>query len=122
MKYCCNVATRHGSCYQEFKKGKYDGKHWCEDSLLLYDDLIDELGLYKVLIKAIPTYERWGITEVKHHTWNQLVREARKAGGEIKEVIDEINDWAQETFIITVAAAVDISNMFHDAYLCWDNL
>lgn len=99
MKYCCTVATKHGSCYQEFKKGRYDGKHWCEDSLLLYDDLIDELDLYKVLIKVIPTYARWGITEVDQYTWNQLFLEARKAEGEIKEVIGEINDWAQENFM-----------------------
>lgn len=98
MKYCCTVAAKHGSCYQEFKRGRYDGQHWCEDSLLLYDDLIDELDFYKVLIKVIPTYARWGITEVNQSVWNQLVQEAEQVGGEIKGVIGEINDWAQENF------------------------
>lgn len=98
MKYCCTETERKGTCYQQFKKGKFDDTFWSEDSLLLYDDYVDELHLYELLIKVVPNYDRYGITEVNKEEWEKIFLVAEEIGGETKVAIDEINIWAKENF------------------------
>ena len=46
MNYFCTESERkasHSTCYLEFQKGKYKGKHWLEDSIFLHDDIFKEL-------------------------------------------------------------------------------
>lgn len=98
MKYCCTETERNGSCYQELKKGKFDDKFWSEDSLFLYDDYVNDLQLYELIIEVVPTYDRYGITEVNKEQWQKMCIVAEKISGETKAVIDEINIWARENF------------------------
>ena len=59
MKYFCYVSDRVGTCYHEFYKGKWDGKtFWKSDSILLHDDTLEELQLYKAFTAVLPDYDR----------------------------------------------------------------
>lgn len=98
MKYCCTVDQKHGTCYQEFLKGKYEGKHWNKDSLLLDDDLVDDLGLYDLWIEIIPSHNRWGPTEIDYATWQRIWLAANQIGGEALIAMSEVNQWAEKNF------------------------
>lgn len=89
-----------GGCYDEFVKGKWDGKsHWNETSLYLYDDIFDELGLYEnVFGKAFEVYDRWGPNRVTRGDWERLLALARGCGGGVAELFGELAPWAEENF------------------------
>ena len=89
-----------GGCYDEFVRGKWDGKtHWSADYLYLYDDLFDELGLYEnVFSKVFEVYDRWGPNRVARGDWERLYTLAGECGGGVGELFDELAPWAEENF------------------------
>ena len=94
MKYCCLNNQRTGSCYFEFQIGKFRGQNWRDDSLCLHEETFDRLNLYQVFAEAIPEFNYFGITEIDREKWGQIILTAHRIGGEVEEVIDEIDSWA----------------------------
>lgn len=89
-----------GGCYDEFAKGKWDGKtHWSADSLFLDDDWFDVLGLYRDIFgKVFDVYNRWGPNRVMREDWERLYALAKECGGAVSEMFDELAPWAEENF------------------------
>lgn len=89
-----------GGCYDEFAKGKWDGKtHWSADSLFLDDDWFDFLGLYRDIFgKVFEAYNRWGPNRVTRGDWERLYALAKECGGAVAEMFDELAPWAEENF------------------------
>lgn len=89
-----------GGCYDEFVKGKWDGKtHWSADYLYLCDDWVDDLMLYdNVFSKAFEVYDRWGPNRVTRGDWDKMYALAKACGGSILDLLDELAPWAEENF------------------------
>lgn len=89
-----------GGCYDEFVKGKWDGKtFWSADYLYLHEDWFDELGLYEnVFGKVFEVYNRWGPNRVTRGDWDRLYALAKEFGGRVEELFDELAPWAEENF------------------------
>lgn len=89
-----------GGCYDEFVKGKWDGKtHWSSSSLYLYDDWIDDLKLYDLIFsKAFELYNRWGPNDVKREQWEHMLSLSKEIGGAVEELFGELEPWADENF------------------------
>ena len=63
MKYFVNEKERKASgstYYFEFQKGNYRNKPWLEDSLCLYADLFDKLGLFQLFSASLGTFDYFG--------------------------------------------------------------
>lgn len=89
-----------GGCYDEFAKGKWDGEtHWSADSLFLYDDRFDDLGLYRdIFSKVFEEYNRWGPNRVTRGDWDRLFALSKECGGAVAEMFDELAVWVEENF------------------------
>lgn len=101
MKYFCTEMERKASkstCYFEFQKGRYANKYWLEDSICLHDDVLEKLGLYQILISAIPHFDHWGITEVSQEQWRQVKNNAEAVGGEVLVAVMELDEWVVKCF------------------------
>ena len=98
MKYCCTESDRKDTCYHEFKKGKFNGSFWKEDSLLIHDDNLYILHLADIFRNVVPSYNEYGETEIIKEQWNEIYRRVSEIDGEIKIIIDEINCWAKFVF------------------------
>jgi hypothetical protein len=85
MKYFCYVSDRVGTCYHEFYKGKWDGKtFWKSDSILLHDDTLEELQLYKAFTAVLPDYDPYGETQVNQSQWEAILDYASQLDTEAK--------------------------------------
>ena len=94
MKYFCREKERKGTCYHEFQRGRWDGKtFWKEDSLLLDDDILWQLGFEKLLKETLPHYDAYAETEVSRKQWNAIMQRARELGGELQEAVEEADTW-----------------------------
>ena len=101
MNYFCTEQERkesHSTCYLEFQKGEYKGKHWLKDSISLHDDIFYELHLYSLFIKAIPNFDHYGITEVTEYEWEILKKLALEQGEEVQSLIEELSIWVSDCF------------------------
>ena len=90
MKYFITEEQRKeqgGSCYFEFQKGQTDPDYkftcWKNDSLLMHMDIADEIALYRM-------FE--GVTVVDREKWERFKADADK------ELLDELNEWAEDNF------------------------
>ena len=99
MKYFVNEEQRKlsGSTnYFEFMKGKYRGKCWLPDSLSVDMDEFDRLGLEKLILSVVPSFDYCGLTEIKLTDWENIVGKAHSVGGEAEAAISEIDEWARK--------------------------
>lgn len=99
MKYFSTEQERHGTCYHEFYKGKWDEKtFWKDDSLLLHDDILYTLKIDDIFFEVNPDYNPYNETEINKEQWEQICKMAKVIGGEVSEAINEADIWGQETF------------------------
>ena len=99
MKYFIHNNERHGTCYEEFSKGRWDGKtFWSDDSLFLHDDIFDDLMLYDIFKRFIPDYNRWGPNEITLDMWKRIYVYSLNVGGEVSELFKELCPWVEENF------------------------
>lgn len=97
LNYFCTVNDRVGSCYHEFYKGKWDNKtFWKSDSILLHDDALNELELYRAFAAVIPDYDPYGITQVNQSQWESIVDYASQLNTQAKIALSEISVWADQ--------------------------
>ncbi len=104
MKYFLNETERRASnstCYHEFSKGKWDEKKmvfWDSESLNIHDDLMVALGLDRLILGVVETYDPYGETEIHACQWEQICAEAERTGGSLLEAVRELSPWAEENF------------------------
>lgn len=89
-----------GTCYHEFYKGKWDGKtFWKKDSICLHDEVLNlHSGFEKVLLKAVPSFEPFGESEVFPEQWNKIKELIEDESPEDKELFCEADEWVRKTF------------------------
>lgn len=95
MKYFCTKNELHGSDCHEFFSGEWDGRHWNDDSLYIYDDAFRESGLRSLMRTVIPDYSPYDATEIYPSDWEKLCESAE---GEAAKALDEVGDWAERAF------------------------
>ena len=103
MKYFCTEQERkasHSSCYLEFQRGEYSGKHWLAESISLHDDIFHDLHLYSLFKRAIPEFDHYGVTQVSQTQWEMLSQLAFEQGGEVSSLIQELAVWVLDCFQI----------------------
>ena len=99
MKYFCFESNRVGTCYHEFYKGKWDKKtFWKSDSILLHDDTLIELEIYKAFAAVIPDYDTYGETQVNQSQWQAILDYASQLDTEAKIALAEATIWVNEVF------------------------
>jgi len=99
MKYFCYVSDRVGTCYHEFYKGKWDHKtFWTSDSILIHDDTLMELEIYKAFAAVIPDYDPYGVTEVNQSQWKDILNYTSQLATEAKTALNEARFWVNEVF------------------------
>jgi hypothetical protein len=99
MYYFCTVSNRVGTCYHEFYKGKWVHKtFWKSDSILLHDDTLEELGLYKAFAAVLPDYDRYGETQVNQSQWESILDYASQLDTEAKAALSEATAWVGDVF------------------------
>ena len=97
MKYFCTVSNRVGTRYHEFYKGKWDDKtFWKSDSILLPDDTLIELEIYKAFAAVIPDYDPYGETQVNQCQWEAILEHASQLDTEAKIALTEAAIWVNE--------------------------
>ena len=95
MKYFCTKNELHGSDCHELFSGEWDGRHWNDDSLYIYDDDLRESGLRSLLRSVIPDYSPYDATEVYPSDWDRL---CECAEGEAANALREIDGWVRMAF------------------------
>lgn len=99
----CSAARRKmlgGTCYFEFQRGRFRGKHWLERSVYLHADRLDELKLYDIFAAALPHFDYYGPTEVTPAQYDVLKSLALSRGGETAALMEELDHWVKECFFI----------------------
>ena len=87
------------TCYLEFQRGRFRGKHWLDRSLYLHDDAFEHLGLYEVFVTALPKFDHFGVTEVTPAQYKRLKSIALERGGDIAAAILELDHWVENCFL-----------------------
>ena len=96
-----NAARRRalgGTCYFEFQRGRFRGKHWQERSVYLHADRFDELKLYDIFAEAMPDFDYCGVTSVTPAQYERLKALALAQGGETAALMEELEHWVQDCF------------------------
>ena len=88
-----------GTCYFEFQRGQYYGKHWLERSVFLHADLFDKLNLCEVFSQALPKFDYYGVTEVTPAQYEKLKALALHRGGQAAALIRELDPWVEDCFL-----------------------
>lgn len=101
MKYFVNEDVRKASgssCYFEFQKGRHPNECWLPDSISIDMDIFDELKLYELIKAVVPAFDYYGITEIGHNDWNNIVKQGCVMSGKAEEAIREADEWATKAF------------------------
>lgn len=99
QKYFVSPKDRKGSCYYEFYKGKWNKKtFWKEDSICISDcDLLD-CDFIEILIKYVPNYAPFGVTEITKKQWRQIKADCILSRGKSAAIVEEAEKWMKDTF------------------------
>lgn len=99
LKYCC-YNIKHG-CYFEFQKGDFfiEEKHWLESSLFIDEAIVNELNLGTLFCKAISDFNYFGPTKITKDQWLAVKERSNDMTAQIKNAINEIDEWAQNCFL-----------------------
>ena len=94
MRYFDSGLEVKGGCNHEFIRGKWDSKtYWSDHSLILDDDILNELDVAGLFYSVVPTYDPYGPTEFTVEQWNVIRDKAADASGELELLIKELDDW-----------------------------
>ena len=99
----CSASRRKmlgGTCYFEFQRGRFRGKHWLDRSVYLHADRFDELKLFHLFAAALPHFNYYGTTQVDRQQYETLKTLALAQGGNIAAFIEELDHWVQDCFYI----------------------
>ena len=99
--YLYNAAQRKamgGTCYFEFQRGRFQGRHWLERSVYTHMDQFDRMGLPELFSEALPHFDYCGLTEVTPAQYEKLNALAMDRRGETAELFRELDHWVQDCF------------------------
>jgi hypothetical protein len=99
--YLYNAAQRKtlgGTCYFEFQRGRFRGKHWLERSVFLHMDRFEHLKLYELFTEALSHFDYFSFTEVTPAQYETLKSLAMNRGCETAELFRELDHWVQDCF------------------------
>jgi len=83
----------------EFKKGRYDGLHWNEDSIYVTEEMFAEAGLLQWFIRAFGFFHYYGPTEVTEREWKTFKSIVDECGSDLaRQLVREIDEWAATCF------------------------
>lgn len=92
MKYFICENEREGTAYHEFFKGKWDNTFWNPESILLHDDILTEnRDFCKAIMKIVPEYDPYGVTEINQEQWIDIGEEITDITS--KDIYDEATVW-----------------------------
>ena len=91
------------SAYHEFQRGGLPSNNTYErnrkDSIFLHDDTMVETEFYLFLEKQFPQYEFLGAPiSISKDEWVQTYEVSKDESCVIREIVDELNDWATDVF------------------------
>lgn len=91
-----------GGCtdFLEFFPGKRkeNSSFWNKKSILINEDVFDEIGLGSYFDQYLEDFDFYGFTEVSEEQWNKLVKNSNMLSKEVQCSIQEIDQWAQIVF------------------------
>lgn len=90
--------ARGGTCYFEFQRGRFRGKHWLERSVFLHIDQFDRLKLPELFSEVLSQFNYCGVTEVRPTQYEVLKALAMARGGETAALFRELDHWVQDCF------------------------
>ena len=90
--------SRGGTCYFEFQRGRFRGRHWLDRSVFLHADRFDDLNLYDLFREALPHFDYYYVTEVTPAQYEKLKALALARGGETANLFRELDHWVQDCF------------------------
>ena len=99
--YLYNAAQRKakgGTCYFEFQRGRFRGKHWLERSVYIHMDQFDRMRLPELFSEALPHFDYCGLTEVTPTQYECLKALAMNRGDETADLFRELDHWVQDCF------------------------
>ena len=85
------------TCHFEFKKGKFQDKHWLDTSLFIHMEIFDELELYKLLSFALEKFNYYGPTEIEKEQWSEI-SEFAKSKTQWNAFCEELASWTEACF------------------------
>ena len=98
----CSASRRKmlgGTCYFEFQRGRFRGKHWLDRSVFLDGDLFNSLKLWDIFAQALPDFNYYGTTTVTPAQYEKLNALALQRGGDTAALIRELDHWVQDCFL-----------------------
>lgn len=111
MQYFANENKRKASgssCYLEFQKGHFSGKHWLSDSICIEADLWDEHHLSDVFTSVIRYFDSCGVNEITKTQWEQILLRSREWDSLAYAILQEAATWVnacfQEHDVLTIAS------------------
>ncbi len=109
MKYFWTEEERRAagtSCCIEFQKGEYCELHWLPDSICIYDDTFENIGLVDIFYSALAKFDHYGLGEMRQDEWRRVFESAREKGSAVYEAICELAEWIGDFYengtVITV--------------------
>lgn len=97
-KYFCSNQDRQGTGYLEYTKGGWDKEtFWKDDSMCLNIDF-EIFDYVQILQSVLPNYDTYGVTEILLEQWKQIRSKAKRRGGTVAEMVEEIDCWMYDTF------------------------
>lgn len=98
-KYFVSPKDKHGTCYYEFYKGKWDEKtFWKDDSICIDDDNWFKCDFANILIKYAPDFDPNNATEINQEQWEHIKCDAVIIGGTAAEIVAEAEEWMIDNF------------------------
>lgn len=99
QKYFVKSKDRHGSCYYEFYKGKWDKKtFWKDDSIYIHGDDWQDCNFVDILIKHAPDFYPFGETEINQEQWELIKKDAMLSGEKTAKIVTQADEWMIDTF------------------------
>ena len=100
MDYFIYEYQRKGTCYLEFYKGKWDNKtFWKKDSILIDSDIfLDCKDFVDSILKIIPTFDPFGVTEISYDAWEKIGKIILRESTQSQEIYYEADELLKNAF------------------------
>ncbi|UHA71770.1 hypothetical protein [Paenibacillus sp. 481] len=83
----------------EIMRGKLKEAHWLESSIFITDECFENTELGDVLTELLDHFNYYGPTEVNRSDWENIKKTVYCSSSEItKQLVSEIDEWAEECF------------------------
>ncbi len=101
MSYFITEAERGligSTAFVEIQKGNFHDEFWMDDSIYISAEDFDDLKLSRIIRKAIPDFDKYGVTVLNGEDWELLYEVLYGESEELRELADELAVWAEDCF------------------------